>query len=173
MLVELREGTLNGFSTCAIFAENSKYRYSLSRDWEMGNKMIVWIMLNPSIGDEKVLEQTTAGCMKRSQMWGFSGMIVVNLFALVATKPEILKKTPGAIGPLNDFMISTTVSNVTEGDRIVAAWGSHGKHLGRDQEVLNLLEGRDLYCLGVNKDGTPKHPLHVSHSTPPELWRQG
>lgn len=51
-------------------------------------------------------------------------------------------------------------------DRIVLAWGNHGAHLSRDQEVLSLLEGHDLYCLGLTKSGQPKHPVRLTYDTP-------
>jgi hypothetical protein len=45
----------------------------------------------------------------------------------------------------------------------VAAWGAHGRLLGRDQAVLALLrEARAAaLCLGVTADGMPRHPLYL------------
>ncbi len=45
----------------------------------------------------------------------------------------------------------------------VAAWGTQGGHLDRDVFVCNELAklGRDVKCLGVTKDGHPKHPLYL------------
>jgi len=52
----------------------------------------------------------------------------------------------------------------------IAAWGNNGKLNERDKQVTALLKDRDLYSLGINKDGSPRHPLHLSHSIQPELW---
>jgi hypothetical protein len=165
--------TLNEYDlpNSAVFSEDGRYRYILGRDWEPFGRTIVWIMLNPSIGNEFILESTTAGCMTRAQKWGYAGMIVLNLFALIETDPEKLKRTPEAIGPLNNKVIESINLQAPEDSVFIAAWGNHGKHLGRDIEVTNMLNDRDLYCLGTNKNGTPRHPLHMSHSIRPELWR--
>ena len=44
---------------------------------------------------------------------------------------------------------------------IVVAWGNDGNLLNRDIEVCEKLKslGLNLYCLGLNKNGSPKHPL--------------
>ena len=154
----------------ATFSEDGTYRYVLSRDWEANGKLIVWIMLNPSIGDDSILERTTAGCLKRSQAWGFGAMIVLNLFAYISTDPKELKIVEDPIGKFNNGFIQVIGRNSPEDALFIAAWGNHGKHLNRDKEVAELLGTRDLYCLGINKDGSPRHPLHMSHSIHPELW---
>jgi hypothetical protein len=160
-----------GFENLALFSEDGKYRYGLSRDWKEDGPVIVFVMLNPSIGDEKRLEQTTAGCMKRAINWNYAGMIVINLFAYIATKPEELKQIQDPVGPDNDSWIKTLVEVLPSDAKIVAAWGNHGKLYNRDREVLKLLKERDIYCLGMNMDKSPKHPLHMSHSIPLQLWR--
>ena len=34
--------------------------------------------------------------------------------------------------------------------------------LGRDRKVLSLLaDKKDVFCLGITKDGQPRHPLYV------------
>lgn len=153
----------------AIFSKDDEYRYLLSRDWNEEGPILVWIMLNPSIGNDQILEPTTAGCLKRAKMWGFGGMIVINLFGLVSTDPGKLKQVEDPVGPLNDYFITATRS-LPEDSLFIAAWGSHGKLNGRDRQVAGLLKDRDLYSLGINKDGSPRHPLHMSHSIRPELW---
>jgi hypothetical protein len=50
---------------------------------------------------------------------------------------------------------------------IVVAWGKHGAHMDRAQAVLKLLAGYKLYCLKVNDDGSPQHPLYISSTQEP------
>jgi hypothetical protein len=170
-VLDFRTNIINDYPACAVFSQDRKYRYILSRDWSYGDNVVTWIMLNPSTGDEETLERTTAGCLKRSQMWGYSGMVILNLFALITSDPNKLKSSRNAIGDFNDAFILGTLARLDEGSTIIAAWGNHGKHLDRDREVSNLLIDRDIFCLGTNKDGSPRHPLHMSHSVKPQLWR--
>jgi hypothetical protein len=43
------------------------------------------------------------------------------------------------------------------------AWGVHGRHLKRDITVRALIS--NMQCLGLTKDGHPKHPLYVKADT--------
>jgi hypothetical protein len=159
-----------GLTGGAVFSDDEKYRYVLSRDWNENGNIIVWIMLNPSIGDDTKLERTTAGCMKRSLAWNFSGMVVINLFAYIATNPNELKQVKDPIGDLNNGFISGIGRDAPDNTVFVAAWGNNGNFMNRDKEVVEMLQNRDLYCLGITQEGNPRHPLHMSHSIRPELW---
>ena len=46
---------------------------------------------------------------------------------------------------------------------VVAAWGTKGNYLGRDKEVMKLLPY--MKCMGLTKDGYPKHPLYLKKNT--------
>ena len=59
------------------------------------------------------------------------------------------------MGPGNDDWIERAAE---EADRIVCAWGRHGRLHARDEAVLALLRGRRLHCFGTNADGTPRFP---------------
>lgn len=85
---------------------------------------------------------------------------MTNLFAFRATDPKIMKAQKDPIGPDNDKWLLS----VCEGSALtVAAWGIHGSFLGRGERVKELL--KYAQCLGVNRDGSPKHPLYLSKKT--------
>ncbi len=86
------------------------------------------------------------------------GLIMVNLFAFVSTKPSVLKKNSAPIGPDNNAWI---VKSAQSSDIVIPAWGNHGNFLNRDNQVMRLLEDYKLFCFGKNKNGSPKHPLYV------------
>jgi hypothetical protein len=46
--------------------------------------------------------------------------------------------------------------------KIVVAWGEFGIRLpNRIDHVLEILNWKPVYCLGINKSGQPRHPLYV------------
>ena len=69
---------------------------------------------------------------------------------------------PEPVGPENDAWLARLGADA--GIR-VAAWGVDGSHLGRDAAALALIP--DLRCLGLTKDGFPRHPLRLRRDTPP------
>lgn len=147
----------------AILSPDGRYRYFLTRDLLVGKGRCLFIMLNPSTADAQKNDQTIKVCMGFSKIWGFGELAVVNLFALRSTDPQALYGDPDPVGPENDAHILRAAA---EADAIVAAWGAHGAHLGRAQQVLTLLKGREIKCLGKTKDGNPRHPLKLTYKTP-------
>jgi hypothetical protein len=71
-----------------------------------------------------------------------------------------MKGFPSPIAPENDKWLVHIARNA---DLVLAAWGKDGRFMARDEEVEKLLD--DMECLGVNGDGTPKHPLYIPYTT--------
>jgi len=135
------------------------YRYWLSRVWDASRPCGAWVMLNPSTADASVDDPTIRRIVGFSQTWGWGGARVYNLFALRSPKPEALKAHPSPIGTDND----SHLRSIPNGVPVIAAWGQWGDYLDRAAQVRRMIAaaGLDLSCLGLNKDGTPKHPLYV------------
>jgi hypothetical protein len=166
----LNERIENGIEGKAIFSSDCHYRYVLTRCWDDSAWLNI-IMLNPSNGDERILETTTKGVMKRAQKWGYGGMMVANLFNLISTDPKALAKCDDPVGASGDWAIQYMLQWARRDDEpIVCAWGNHGSLLGRDKQVLKLLEGHELQVLALNGNGMPRHPLHMAHNIEPKSW---
>ena len=120
-------------------------------------------MLNPSIADADTDDPTIQRCMGFAATWGYGGIIVGNLFAYRTTDPDILKTIQDPVGPMNDEFLSVISEKA---DITICAWGNHGKLMGRDQTVLQLLDSPK--CIKVNKSGTPKHPLYAKSYLEPK-----
>lgn len=164
----IRRHHAGGRRSWAAYSPCMQYRYGLSRRWGSG-AVLLYVMLNPSTATERANDPTIERCERRARQLGFAGLGVVNLFAFRATRPQDLKRADDATGPLNDAAIRAAALRA---DQVLCAWGVHGDHLGRGDQVRELLRGlgRPLLHLGLTKAGAPRHPLYVSYSHQPALW---
>lgn len=152
-----------GIESGAVFDVSGRYRYSLWRAWSAYNPRIAFILLNPSTADEERNDPTIRRCIGFARAWKFGSMEVVNLFAYRATDAKELLKIDNPVGEENNCYLVQAVERCST---VVVGWGSRGTLLGRDRQVLALLAGRkDVFCLGITKDGQPRHPLYVKGDT--------
>jgi len=154
-------------SAGAIFDPSRRYRYVLWRRWGSRTSRVLFVMLKPSTADEHVLDPTVRKCVKWAQRWGFGALDVSNIFAWRSTDPKALYKLEDPIGPENDRWIAETAALVA---MTVVAWGKHGALKSRGEAVARMLERHRPYCLDVNGDGSPEHPLYIAAATKPKLW---
>ncbi len=162
-LLHLRQNIIDDVEYVAIFDVSGRYRYSLWRAWSPNYPRIVFILLNPSTADEYKNDPTIRRCISFARAWNFGSVEVVNLFAYRATDYRELFKANDPIGVENDRFLMQAVEHCST---IVLGWGTRGTLLGRDQQVMSLLTGRNhLYCLGITKNGQPRHPLYIKGNT--------
>ncbi|WP_372993345.1 DUF1643 domain-containing protein [Sulfitobacter sp.] len=153
----------------AVYSDCETYRYSLTRVWEMSGKRLLFVMLNPSKATEVDNDPTVERCERRARALGFGAFQVTNIFAFRETNPKLMRQADDPVGPDNDQVLR---EGVAWADVVIAAWGTHGAHLGRGTEVAQLLRRLDapLHHLGLSIAGHPKHPLYISYSRQPEVW---
>ena len=168
----------------ARFSEDMTMRYRLARSLddlpvvirETGiiecERRVRFVLLNPSVADAFRLDPTVKRCEGFARALGADVYEVVNIFALRSTDPEKLyglEKWRRGDGVENEPEI---IAACTGAAWIVAGWGKHGA-LGRQGDrVRRLLEIRSikLHHLGLNKDGSPKHPLYLKGGTELQEW---
>lgn len=140
-----------------------RYRYWLHRRVAAtGKEGLVFVMLNPSTADDANDDPTIRRCMAFARRWGYGELTVVNLFALRATNPDDLRRHgEEAIGERNDQALRWARQHVAT-SMVVAAWGNHGTHLGRDEAVLPVIA--PVKALKITKRGCPAHPLYLPKS---------
>ncbi len=159
----------------AIFSEDRRHRYTLARmvrDTEPERvNTVLFVCLNPSTADEVRDDPTVRRCIGYAKRWGFSRLVVCNIFALRSTDPGALYGHPDPIGTDNDRHL---LGEAIRADRVVAAWGIHGGYQLRGATVLELLLELklDVHMLGQTKDGHPRHPLYLRADTKPTRFRQ-
>ena len=144
----------------AQISKDGKYRYDLWRTWDDKKPYCMFIGLNPSTADAVEDDPTIRRCIRFAKDWGYGGLVMANLFAFRATKPEDMKKAEDPIGEENDDHLELLAQHA---GKVVASWGVNGTHHNRDKEVMTLLGS--LSCLGVTKAGHPKHPLYLKADT--------
>lgn len=151
----------------AVFSTDGTYRYLLTRTWGPQSPAI-WVMLNPSTADETVTDPTITRCVRFSRRWGCGGLVIVNLYGLRSTDPAALATHVDPVGPDNDQVIAASCVQ-PQPQMVIAAWGAAFRHVDRPREVLRILAETDapVTCLGVTKDGHPRHPLYVRSDTTP------
>lgn len=125
------------------------------------------IGLNPSTADAERDDPTIRRCIGFARDWGFGGLWVVNLFAFRATRPANLKTAADPVGPHNDMWLRRIAGR---SGRIVAAWGNHGRFMGRSDRV-GAMFGRRLEVIRLNAGGEPAHPLYLPKKLKPLPWK--
>lgn len=154
--------------TWAKFSPCRTWRYALYRGWDYFNILrgnVAFIGLNPSTADETKDDPTVRRCVNYAKVWGYGGMLMLNIFAFRATDPKEMKASLDPIGPENEKFLRLyhELAALT-----VACWGTHGAYLSRGAEVVNMLD--HLACFGITKAGHPKHPLYLRADLTPQSF---
>lgn len=154
----------------ARLSADGRYRYTLHRRWGDRPGAVVWIMLNPSTADDRVDDPTVRRCVGFTRAWGFDAAVVVNLYALRATDPAVLRAAADPVGPDNDAWLADLTRPA--GLLRVAAWGAHRLAAARAADLLGrrVLPAAGLVCLGTTSTGQPRHPLYIPAGRRPQPY---
>lgn len=147
----------------ARISECGKYRYQLSRVWDMALPSVCFMMLNPSTADAENDDNTIKRCIEFARSWGYGSLYVVNLYAYRSRHPQDLLVVSDPIGSKNLLHVITIASKC---EKIICAWGN-SPIVNRIQKnypdylPLKVIPTHKLHCLALANDGTPKHPLYL------------
>jgi hypothetical protein len=151
----------------AVISPCGDYRYLLTRTIRQPVKWYrpgLFIMLNPSTADAELDDPTIRRCISFAKREGCTELRVVNLFAFRSTDPDNLEVRIDPVGPDN---IKWLQAELNMAHLAVAAWGNHKITRDPQFEFVNFVRQKPgLKCLGMNKNGSPKHPLYVKADTP-------
>ena len=103
--------------------------------------------------------------MKYAKRWGYGGIIMVNLFAYISTDPLQLRIIENPVGIDNDKYLKEVFNSFGTIGKVICCWGENGKLFDRDKEVLKIIN--EPYCLKINADNSPSHPLYLSSDLEP------
>ncbi len=156
----------------AVISECGTYRYQLEREWNKAwKKRALFIMLNPSTADAEKDDPTIRRCINFANREGCTQLSVVNLFAYRSTDPKWLWGAPDPVGPENDAHIHHEILGA---DLVIAAWGANGLAGAAFPRVLRVQEyagSKPVLCLGMTKEGAPRHPLYIARDQPLESFK--
>lgn len=167
------EEHIDGLDTGALLSPCRRWRYLLWRRWDREKPPMAFIGLNPSTADETVDDQTIRKCRGYAQRWGYGAFWMLNIFAYRARDPNVMKaQGANAIGPRNNEYLAAATASA---GLTVAAWGAHGTHLNRANDVCELLakSGVTVHILGLTQGLQPKHPLYLPGDLKPVPWIHG
>ena len=144
--------------TGAVFSEDGLHRYALWRIWNKNRPILNFDGLNPSTANGLKNDSTITVLMVRADRLGFGGLLAGNLSSYITTDPKKLNWDDQIRAETDDYLRKM----IDMADRHLVAWGSFPVSPERIKTVLAMIP--EPYCLGINADGSPKHPLRVPYS---------
>lgn len=162
-----RDGRCDGMPSVAVYSKCQNYRYALTRTWNAEAKKILFVMLHSSTATENENDNTVSRCLnwvRDQEEQEYGSLRVCNLFAYrMLDNNQKPWNVESPVGPENDRIIAQSCDWA---DTIIAGWGNQGTYMGRSNQVSRLLteSGTDLFTLGCNQTGQPRHPLRAGNT---------
>src|SRR6185312_8798021 len=159
---KVRLPLLEGVSGRAEFSECGRYRYWLVREWgfrqytDGREPFVLWIGANPSTAEAAIDDPTIRKEIGFTRRLKYDQYVKANVMDYRATYPMDLRLR--GVAPCSDKNLSAITFLADKAAIIVCCWGAIHKSLRHHaDDVLAALKGRELWCLGRNHDGSPRH----------------
>ena len=134
-----------------------KRRYRLWRIWDPEIPRLLYVLLNPSYADAQTDDRTVAKLIQFTRNLGYGGFYLGNIHSYITSDPKSLWNHIIPYEPLNILHLKEMAK---KSEKVVLGWGNSGNL----PEWLKQMIGQP-YCFGNNQNGSPKHPLYLSHKT--------
>lgn len=141
-----------------ILSDDKVYRYVLHRDLREEQEALLrarpcmFLMLNPSTADESLDDPTVRKCKGYARRWGFTDLLIGNLFAFRATDPkDLLMHKDRADGPEN---VAWVAKMLAASEIVVCGWGQTPRRSSTP-----------------STRSTPRRPWRTTSSTSTPSWR--
>lgn len=139
---------------------------------------LVVIAINPSVACSEFDDNTSANVIEFARRAGANGAVMVNVTPEITTDPKGLgsRLMPDGTDELQWAAIADALA--LRAVHVVAAWGKAQRRLAswndRVAKIRKLAEAAncELMCLGMNADGSPRHPSRLAYDTPIVPWRR-
>ena len=126
-----------------------------------GDRLLLWIRLNPSTADERSSIPLTH---RRVFQTGGCRRFLDSQPLRAPRLPEMVRARPSA------RTATVAARRRDRRERIVAAWGTSGVYQARADAVMRLFASREFWCLGTTQDGHPHPSLYVADAQPLVRW---
>ena len=143
--------------TIINYSKDRKHIYYVSERWDKSKPLIMFIGLNPA---ERRAKQnpTIESCIRIAKSLNYGGIYFCNLFTKITDKPHELKISSESKAENERLSTISLYAN-----KVIFCWGGFKQATERAKEVIKLFP--NAYCLGKNKNGSPKHPLFLKSNT--------
>ena len=153
----------------AALSDCRRYRWSLSRDWTplgQAPSAILWVGMNPSTADDQFDDPTCRREISFSKNWGFTRYLKGNVLGYRSTDPKKLPDDPLEAEGIDNR--EHLLDMARQAEMIILCYGRlPTRYYGVISETVQQLRNvsAEIFCLGKNQDGSPKHPLYLSSRT--------
>lgn len=136
--------------------------------------------MNPSGASASFADSTLIKVWGFTYRWNNGSFVMANVVPYRATSPREMRFDPFDLHDNLRHIIDAAQRVSLAGGHVVVAWGTPS--LPREHRamfdawadnVYRALRSIDIQplCLGVSKDGSPRHPLMLAYDTPLVPWR--
>ena len=79
----------------AKFCNTKQNRYFLKREWDNSKGLLLYLMLNPSVADEKKDDPTIRRLISFTKKFNYGGFLVGNIFTTITPNPKEIDRSKG------------------------------------------------------------------------------
>ena len=151
------------------------FRWWLTRRWQHGDRVLIFLGLNPSRADAERDDPTLRRLIGFAGDWGYDALVVVNLFARMSPSPSVLRRCHDPVGWNADAALLHWCRFWADQEAwaLWCGWGNGGGQFGRAQDVMDLLKplvrqraqryplAPGPQALALTRSGQPRHPLYA------------
>ncbi len=163
----IREHTLK---TKAVYSDDQKYRYSLTKVWNEDKPKATFIGINPSDATELLMDKTVMNLMNYLIGNGYGQVEIVNLFAYRSKKQDGLKNR---LEKQEEVNINYVREAIVDSELIIVGWGRDADGKTKYKNALDTVKREirpfkdRVKCFQDKKDNVNCH-LSVGYS---DEWR--
>jgi|SRR5690625_3506326 len=150
----------------AIYSDDEKYRYSLTKTWNESKSKATFIGINPSDATELIMDKTVMNLMNHLISNGYGKVEIVNLFAY---RSKDQKKLVNSMETQEAMNVEYILRALEDSELIIVGWGRAAEKKPKYREALKsvkniLKEKADITKCFKDKKGNINCHLSIGYS---------